>query len=306
MDEMNAHERWSELLPAYVRGELSDEEAARVTEHLQECPACAAEQRGLIALAAPEPEPLTEMERARMRRAVLEEAVPAPDAAPAAETAPAPSDRRARLFPLLGAAAVALAIAVFAYGGGGGLGGGDAGSTSDAPEGAEAEGGEEALDAGASQDQVTMEDAAGGSAARAAPPDPTFKASIGDVDATRLNRLGRRGLSLVVFSRALTAADVPRLRDDFIDRLARRAPAARGRQIRECAADITSTFPNSLPAYGAVGNFTDGPQREVLILAFAWTNEDQGPLDQSMVWAWPLGTCDSVAHYSKNVIEPRT
>lgn len=309
MEEMNAHERWSELLAPYVTGELPEDEAARVAEHLDGCSECSAEHRAVVALQGPRPEPLNDMERARLRRAVLEEAVPAPETAAAVPDA---QDRRAGLFPLLGAAAIALVIAVFAYGGVGGLGGGDAGSSADAPAQLEAEGGDGSSESQAGSEealsQEATQDTAGGApgAARAAAPEPTFRSSIGDVDSARLNRFGRRGLSLVVFSRAFTASDVPRLRDDFVDVLARKAPAARARQIRECTAEITANFPNTLPAYSAIGNFTEGPQREVLIVAFAWTDQEEGPLDQSMVWAWPLGTCDSVAHYSKNLIEPRS
>ena len=307
MEEMNAHERWSELLAPYVAGELPEDEAARVTEHLDSCSECSAEHRAIVALEGPRPEPLNDMERARLRRAVLEEAVPAPETVTAA---PPAQDRRAGLLPLLGAAAIALVIAVFAYGGAGGLGGGDAGSTADAPARLEGDAEEESSQSEAGNEEALSQeaaaDASGGGSARAAPPEPTFEPSIGDVDSARLNRLGRRGLSLVMFSRAFTASDVPRLRDDFVDILARKAPAARGRQIRDCTAEVTANFPNTLPAYGAIGNFTEGPQREVLIVAFAWTDQDEGPLDQSMVWAWPLGTCDSVAHYSKNLIEPRS
>lgn len=311
MTELTDHERCSELLRPYVEGELAADAARDVEAHLHSCAACAAEHRALLALQAPEPAGLSDMERARLRRAVLEEAVPAPAAT---SEPPEPSERRARLFPLLGAAAIVALIAVFAYIGVDGMSGSDEGASMSEVEGGDAadvaEGG--GGDGGARSEAESLEDTAGGTAggagsqatAEAPPPEPTFRESIGEVDRARLNRIGRRGLPLVVFSRAYTVADVETLRDDFVEQLAEQAPAARGRQIRECVASITSNFPTALPAYGAIGEFVDRPQREVLIVAFAWTNEPQGPLDQSMVWAWPLGNCDAVAHYSKNVIEP--
>lgn len=312
MKEITTHEQCSELLAPFAKGELDDATERAVDVHLQGCSDCASEHRAVLALLSAEPQPLTDIERARMRRVVLEEAVPAPDTH---AIAPAPADRRARLFPLLGAAALIAIIAVFAFTGLGNLGGTDAGDST-AQSGGEGEAdeaeGEDTVDGGleAAQEEQASEDTAGGSAAgagtmRAKAPTPTFRPSIGEVDRARLNKLGRQGLPLVVFSRAFSVTDVPRLRDRFIEHMADRAPTAHGNQIRDCATTITEEFPNALPAYSAIGHFAERPQREVLIVAFAWTDEPEGPLDQSMVWAWPLGNCGSVAHYSKNVIEPR-
>ena len=303
MEEMISHERCSELLPAYVREGSAHAHAGAVEAHLAGCSDCSAEHRALMALVATEPPPLTEIERARLRRAVLEEAVPAPDV----EAQPPASTTKARLFPLLGAAALVMLVAVFAYAGfGDGNGGGDAetpaleGADHDAMKDAGQGGG-----AGEASGNTTMESAAGASRAKAAPPRPEFKADIGAVNAKRLNKLGRSGVPLVLFPPSYTTDDVARLRDDYIEQMAADAPAARAAQLRECIAGVTSNFPTALPAYSAIGEFVDEPRREVLIAAFAWTDETEGPLDQSMVWAWPLGSCDSVAHYSKNVILPR-
>lgn len=303
MDEMT-HERCSELLRAYTRNELEAEQARAVEAHLAGCSDCASEHRALLALEQVEPDPLTEIERARMRRVVLNEAVPIPDAD---ASRPSPAPTRGRLLPLLGAAAVVLLAAVFAYTGLGdmGLGGSDEGATTAEPEvqlNEEAADGDTVDAAGGVEE---LSEGAGASRAKA-PPLPSFRPSIGEVDSIRLNRLGRRGLPLVVFSRAYTVEDVPRLRDRYVELMADEAPTARAAQLRECIAGITSNFPNALPAYSAVGEFAERPRREVLVAAFAWTDEPEGPLDQSMVWAWPLGSCDSVAHYSKNVIEPRS
>ena len=307
------HDRCSELLGGYVRGELPVAETQQVESHLVTCELCSSEQRAIAALQRPEPAPLSELERARMRRALLVEAAPAPDSALPGD--PERDQRGARLFPLLGAAAVAVALMIFAYTGSGGLGGSDEAANGDMQTGQdearEAEGAGGDGDAAREPAQALQEESvadqgkAATAAGRAAPPSPTFRASMGEVDRTELNHLGRRGLPLVLFARAFQVRDVERLRDEFVDALADAAPYARGAQIRECVAAIAPKFPNALPAYGAVGDYIDRPRREVLIVAFTWTDEPTGPLDQSMVWAWPLGTCDEVAHYSKNLIEPR-
>lgn len=303
MTEITNHEQCSELLRPYVRGELAAAAARGVEAHLDGCPDCAAEHRALVALQGPDPAGLSDMERARMRRAVLEQAVPPPQ--PAAEPPPR-SDRGARLFPLLGAAAVIVLIAVFAYTGFDGFGGSDESASPGIAD--EDTGGGDAGGAGGAALESTDEragDAEAGSAALAAAPEPIFRESIGEVDRTRLNRLGRRSLPLVVFSRAYTVVDVADLRADFVEQIAAQAPPPHADQVLECTGSITSNFPSALPAYGAIGEFVDGPRREVLIVGFAWTDEPEGALDQSMVWAWPLGDCDAVTHYSKNVIEPR-
>lgn len=307
MNEMT-HERCSELLADHVHGRLGAEDERAVSAHLDTCRECTAEHGALVALSGPGPEPLTDLERARMRRVVLDEAVPIPDEV--ASVAPS-RDRRARVFPLLGAAALIVIAAVFAYGGLGGLGGSDEdGGAMDAAE----SGGEGGDDSGASMEEQTTSSQAevldgaegGGAAGRGtAAPAPQFKASLGPVDSKKLNNLGRHGLPLVVFSRSYSVADVPALREDLVEQLAEQAPGARADQIRECSGTITSEFATALPVYSAIGTFADGPDREVLILAFVWTDESDGPLDQSMVWAWPLGSCDSIAHYSKNVIQPK-
>ncbi len=146
--------------------------------------------------------------------------------------------------------------------------------------------------------------AADSAEAFAAPPSPTFRRSLGTVDEQRLTRIGKRGLPLVIFSRAYTTADVPTLRDRFVEELAGQAPVARRQDIRDCTALVTTQFPSSLPAYAALGELRG--RGDIVVVAFAWTNEAEGPLDQAMVWAWSVGDCDGIpVHYSTNVIEPR-
>ena len=294
------HERCSELLAQHVRGELSADERSWVEDHLAACADCRAEQAGLKTLLAGELDPLTEMERARLRRAVLGSVQNTPvQAGPATAT----STSGGRLYQLLGAAALVVIAAVFMFSTGL-LGGGDSGLD-------ESAGG----DAGLSREAeapATVEDAeafdaesGGGSAASsmAAAPEPTFKRSLGSITGKRLQKLGREGLPLVIFSRAYSAEQVPDLQTQFRDRLAD-AAGPKSDVVRQCSDLVTSAFPNSLPAYGALATLEKLNGREVLVLAFAWTDRSSGPLDQSMVWAWPSDNCDQPVEYFKNVIQP--
>lgn len=318
MDRMTEHERCSEALAGYLRGDLSQTETAWVEAHLAACDECSQELVALRALEGPEAPALTELERARLRRVVLTEAVPLPDARARGQ---APS-RGARLYRYLGAAALLAAIGGFVYMGLNGTVGGDEAATgptaeveADAGSEPEGAGGGDGAQSGFRRDQTVDEESDAGPVSRTAKdtlagvanaaPQPTFKEWWGNVDQRRLNKLAREGLPLVVFSRAFNATEAPELRDEFLQQMAKVAPGARARQLVECTDVVAGQFPTVVPAFAAVGNLTEGPDREILLVAYAWTEESQGPLDKSMVWAWPLSDCSSIAHYSTNEIEPR-
>jgi hypothetical protein len=298
------HQRCSELLSAFARGELGDVERAAVEEHLRTCEECRGELAAVEALSAETHARLSELERARLRRVVMEEAVPLPDE-PRAVAAP----RRARTFQLLGTAALLAVVGGFAYLG---LGGAGSNGLSGADSGGEATGVEE----GGGRVRGQASDAAGGASEAAtmgkdgltmdaeAVPGPTFDPEAGDLTTEKLDRLGRNGLSLVSFSRSFTVADVPAYQEAYVEDVAALAPAARGRDIADCSAPVFEEFPNSLLAYAGLGDYED--RGNVIALAFAWTDRERGPLDRSMVWAWSIGDCDGVpVHYSTSRIRPR-
>lgn len=296
------HERCSELLAPHLRGDLDAAESLWVDDHLASCPDCRAEEVALRTLASGDAVALSEIERARLRRGVL-----AAVTATAVEAdAPPAVPRGGRVLQLLGAAALLLIIGVFMYSSGlvgGGLGGGDEdtggdAATSEAPAGRQ----DEALEAEAG----AADAGAGGGTTDTSgppPPEPSFRRSMGEISGRRLNRLGRSGLPLVIFSRAYSAEQVPELQAEFRDRLAI-AAGRRGDVVRECSDLVTEAFPHSLPAYGALATLENLRGRQVLVLAFAWTDKPSGPLDQSMVWAWPADNCDQPVEYYKNVIQP--
>lgn len=306
----NEHERCSELLRRHAAGILEAGESSWVEAHLADCRECRAELAAVKALEGLEPPaPLTELERARLRREVLDQAIPLP----ADPHAPRAAGRSAGngWYRVLGAAALVAVIGTFAYLGLGdpGLvgrddegGAGDSGQAGDEDSGAR--GASESLELQQDAEALDGGGSTAGTASKAAAPDPAYKQDMGTVDRARMNRLGRRGLSLVLFSRFYSVDDVPGLQGEFIEQLAARAPDARGQDIRDCAALVTSEFRNSLPAYAGFGEYRD--RGDILVLAFAWTDAESGPLDRSMVWAWSIDGCDvTPVHYSTNIIRPR-
>lgn len=74
MNEMT-HDRCSELLSDLLAGDLSADEALEVETHLESCADCRAEMKSLMALAG-ELTPLTDFERAHIRRAVVKAVLP--------------------------------------------------------------------------------------------------------------------------------------------------------------------------------------------------------------------------------------
>lgn len=112
-----AHDRCSESLGPFLRGELAPVEAEAVAGHLAICAQCTRERDALAAVLAVEVEPLSGAERARLASAVA-----AQRRAEVVAFAPAKTGWRARLAPALGAAALIAVVAVsavwFASGGG--------------------------------------------------------------------------------------------------------------------------------------------------------------------------------------------
>jgi len=299
------HERCSELLRDHTQGRLDAAEHDWVESHLATCSDCRAEHAAVALLGAGEVAPLTEIERVRLHRGVrtATSSIPLTSVAPARASA-----RGGRLLQILGTAALLVMIGGFIYTSGlvgGGLdsddgsgqgGGADSGESFEAPApvqegGAEAEG-------------LTTDSGAARSGEDRALPQPSFRRSLGTVTGKRLNKLGREGLPLVVFSRAYRVEQVPDLQSEFRDQLAT-AAGSHEEALRECSDLVTEAFANALPAYGALATLERLGGEHVLVLAFAWTDQSEGPLDQSMVWAWPLGDCAQPVEYFKNVIQPK-
>lgn len=309
------HEQCSELLAPYIEGDLAAPESAEVGAHLSGCDPCRHEEAGLRALMAGATGALNERERAQLRAGVMT-AISKPEEVPSlyklqrpapAVFVPPRTNWKARAAGAMAAAAGVILVAGLFYLGSGGLsgddaatqktGGGDIGRNQ-APEGLERElGGLEDNAGGGGGSAVTTE----GFAA----PVPAFIRVERRYDDARLTRLGERGLQLVLFRRAYTADDAPRLQQDFVDRLAasaaRRAGEAAADQVRACAAVVLAREETVLPAFGALGRLED---HDVLVLGFAWSEEPSGPMDRYMLWTWPRGSCDSPLDYRSGSIKP--
>jgi Putative zinc-finger len=281
------HDRCSELIAPFVRGELTERAAAEVREHLDGCDACSAEERGARALLDAGTEPsMSELERVRLHRR-LEDAVGA-ERGREVQAAPRRRGAGARIA-ALGAAAVLAALGGFLYlglsggGAGQGVGGeaGDLGSARGDDEGAAAE-------SGAGQ---------GGAVA----PEPTFIDRLDRLTDRELESTGRRGSAVSRIASAYQVDDVGETQSNSVATLAGQAPVALREQIRRCAEVVFEGQPQSLPASGRRGAYQG---RTVLVLTFAWSDDPAGPLDRFMVWVWPEGgSCDTPVAYRFGTIK---
>jgi hypothetical protein len=280
------HDRCSELIAPFVRGELPGRDAAQVREHLDGCDVCSAEERAVKALLAPATTPqMSEIERARLHRR-LEDAT-------TAEAGSRDHARRARSGWSAGIAVWGASAAVLAVVGGFlylGLsnGGGD-----DSRSAIGGEGGGAAQEAGAPAE----DDSAGSGVA----PEPTFIDRLDRLTDRELEATGRRGSVANQFASAYRVDDVVENQTPAVATLAGQAPESLREQIRRCADVVFEGQPQSLPASGRLGTYQG---RTVLVLTFAWSDEPAGPLDRFMVWAWPEGgSCDTPIAYRFGTIK---
>ena len=316
MNERIDHDRCSELLAAFHRGELEEREARAVADHLRGCDECRAESAAAALLMEPGTDaPLSPAERSRIETSVM---AAVSTAKPDTENVVSLTQKRtpwgARMAQALGAAAVVALIATFAYlglagGGDDSDGGADVASRS-AAEVDDAEGKLSAQDEpvaeGAAADSAggggsgTTESLEAATGTTTAPnfkaPEPTF-AIARRLSANRLEKLGESGLGSVRFENAYRAADRDRdsnLLDILVDEAARVSGKEDAVQVEECATRVMETEDPVLPTFGLVGTLDD---REVLVLGFSWTPRRSGPLDRYMVWAWERGDCDVTVDY---------
>lgn len=277
------HDRCSELIAPFVRGEVFGHDAAEVREHLDGCDVCSAEERAVRTLLAHETQPdMSEIERVRLHRR-LEDAVAAEGARD--------EDRRPRASwgPRIAAwgatAAVLASVGGFLY-----LGLSGGGDDQFAGGG---EGGGAAREADAPAEDESAERVA---------PEPTFIDRLDRLTDRDLEAIGSKDAPASQFARAYRVDDVVENQSDAVASLAGQAPAPLQEQIRRCAEVVIEGQPQSLPASGRRGTYQG---RTVLVLTFAWSGDSSGPLDRYMVWAWPEGgSCDTPIAYRFGTIKP--
>ena len=309
------HDRCSELLGGYRRGELDPDDAAAVERHLAGCEECRTELAGLLALTAgPDLEPLGDDERRRLREAVAREGRLVP-----ATVHEFPAARRTiwerHAGQIVGAAASIVAI-LFAYvvfglpasddagEGEGAGGGGEDAATLDTEEAPAAGSGPQPVfvlpevqtEEESGQDQAAEEE-------RSARTLTDFQNKSAFTESS-IRRLGEVGPIFREFMEAYTTDDAD-LAEDFLNQLGSEAPDDSLRdQILECGASLLEDDPERplLPAFATVADFND---QESLILGFVTTDGTTSELGRFSIFVWPVGDCDAYPANSFGDIRPR-
>jgi hypothetical protein len=286
-DHELTHERCSELLADFAVGGLDAAATARVETHLRTCPECSDELRAVMALRAGE-EPLTELERGRLRRGV------AATLGDVIAPAKAPSQAGARWAAALGAAAVLAVVGVAIVSLGSGGDDADSGTAASQEAGSQLR---KRDDAGAGGDAGVAADQA------AAPmPRPSYDEDAGKLSREKLSKLGKRGATLRAFT-TFSATDANELKDEYVKDLADQAGAPVDGLILNCSEKVYEAQPYAaLPAFAVRGTLEG---REALVLGFAWTEQSSGRLDQFMLWTWPESSCERPIDYRAGKIAPR-
>lgn len=296
-DEMD-HERCSELLPRYERGELAPGQAEAVRDHLQTCEACTQELAGLELLEAAAVDPLSPAERTRVYAAIAA----AVDADSQQQTTVLPARRPlwVRFAPALaGVATLALIVTGAAL-----LGSGSGSDTAGEGDGS----GRSSREAGGGDAGEAAQEVGAGNGASGA----FYAGDIGTVTVKSLSRDTRRRRFLrapanTSFADAAAdaenaesaGADESRGADEPLDALRNlqaQADVAVGRQIADCARSVTSTVPyETLPVYAATATLKGD---RVLLLGLRWTPRGGKELGRFMLWAWPIGDCSVPVFYA--------
>lgn len=283
MTEMT-HDRCSELLPLLLAGRLDAEEALEVEHHLEGCPECRAELRGLTALAS-DLTPLTDFERVKLRRAVR-------DSLPAAAAPRASIWSKAAPFISVAAALLILGFGLTSLDLGGTGSGDESGGMSTDAGGSEISDTEEAQDGPASEadgdttttDQIASdaaepEGAAGAAEAlEAAEPEeetagfgggsgargknyPVYKFG-GQIVPEKLESQARTGRTYRSAALALKPENVHRDREDLLATLRGHAEKSgrSGENLETCARTVTdSSSAARLPVFATFGKLETRP-----------------------------------------------
>lgn len=291
-DEMN-HERCSELLAAYAAGRLGAPERSAVERHVSSCLDCAAELAAVRAVTGGGDAPLSEHERARLERGIAWEL---------GDLIPARPDRArvwTRVAQGLGAAALLAIVGVGIAQLGGTSSENESGNAATAPKAVNDGGG--GAGAGAESDA-----AAGADSALAPMPRPSFDRKTATLSDKKLVRIGQHSAQFRAFSKAYSTSDAVQLKDAYLNQLASDAPTSiQQDQVRNCADQVFDTTQSYsiLPAYAAGARLRG---EHALVLGFAWTDRPKGPLDQYMLWVWPVSGCGDVPlDYSAGQIDKK-
>lgn len=312
MSSQLTHERCSELLAAYLSGELDPDQHRLVEDHLEHCAQCSAEVAGLVALRSAADEGLTGDERAMLRAGVLGTIRDPGTTSPLQDESDAvvvPLGRRgARAGKYLGIAAMLALLAVgslFVLGGGGlGMSGSDDGGADSA--GGQAEDSDEA--GGGAEDEPT--EAAGGEDAfrlKAGNVRPDFQSDRGTISESDLDSFGQRAaLAYSRSSEASTADTQPESEGNLLSdqapealqRLVARAPEPLTEDVTECGQTALGELdPPGLATYATTATIEG---EDIIVIAFV--TGDRSP-DRYAVFAFPRGDCTTILTSTEGPIE---
>lgn len=296
MDEVMTHERCSELLAGYVRGELPAAQAEEVRTHLAGCEGCRAEERAVAALTAVDEPPMDDVERARLHRGLAQELFAPRANADVAGAAPGAARREWTRWvaPAVASAAVLVGALVIATGGGtddtaelsiqepnrlANEGSGDDSAGGSAPAAEAQPDRSRALSGAASSEESAFDLEDSG-------PQPVFLANAGSLDARDLSAAGRRGEPFASFVKSYFPRDARGLYEPFLRALASVAGGA-GPQVEECAATLPQDG-TLLPAYGALARYEG---EDALVLGFVTSDPGSERFDRYLMWVWARGSC---------------
>jgi hypothetical protein len=286
------HERCSELLLPYLKGELEEADREQVDRHLRSCGTCTEEKSAIERLLAVEASPMTAGERRSLHGAVADRL---PSTTPDREVVSTPA-RGARWFgrtaPALGAVALIALAVVFA-------------TSLLSGEGDEGEGGSaitgprERLQGEA---DGTEGGGAGGVAPQGAAPDeekdtaeravPHFERGAKDITRSALSKLPESEPAFDVVA-GVTRSKAGTLQTNYASALSDQAPPDTRAQVRECSESVAASQGAVVPTYGAEGEYRG---KDALLVGFV-AGSNGGPLNRYMLWLWPKGSCDVPLEY---------
>jgi hypothetical protein len=158
----------------------------------------------------------------------------------------------------------------------------------------------ENIDEGAPESEVVEDPQPLSADAQDASLRPLYVRGPGILEDRTLNLVGRYGLPLVLFPNVFTPADAMELQTEFLRQLANAAETKkRSQQVLECGSAVLARPDPVLPALATFGRLEN---KMTLVMAFAWSDGPDGPLERFMVWSWPKGDCDAIPGYRAGFI----
>ena len=305
MSSQLTHERCSELLTAYLSGELDPEQRRLVEDHLEHCAQCSDERAGLAALRSATDEGLTGDERAMLRAGVLGAI------RDSGATSPLQDEREAVVVPLSGRGAragkylgIAAMLAILAVGSLFLFRGGGSGFSSGDDDGGDSAVGqaEDSGEAGGAAEDAPSETRAERSSSYAWSVRPNVQSDRGAISEEDLDKLGQRAsqasANSALVDESLNKRKTDRAPEELLDRLAAQAPDSLASDVTECGRTALEELEGlGLASYATTATL-DG--EDIIVIAFV--TGDRSP-DRYAVFAFPRGDCTTILTSTEGPLE---